>query len=566
MCRYQVSEKDHLLEPSAPSGDGNRRIFPFGNIHLLTTKCPLFKIDLSADARCILITRREVLLMNRRTNQRDTWNFFLITQLFSFLLLASFSAVAAPCTLNPASPSVTICSPASGSTVSSPVTVTAGTTDNSHPVTTMILYVDNAETYKVSTNQLSTSLSLSAGQHNITVNAWDSSGAVFKSTVIITATGSGTAPVSVAVSPSSATLASGATQQFSATVLNTTNTAVTWSVDGFISGNTTVGTITTAGLYTAPSTNGTHNVVATSVADTTKSDTAVVTITSSSGGGGSCSPTAGAPSVTICSPAAGATVTSPVQISAVDTSSTKITSTLVYIDSILKFQTTASSVNTSLSVANGSHNLTVQFHNGTWIKKSETFIVGGTGLSVSVSPTSATVALSGTQQFAATVTGSSNTAANWSVDGTPGGSSTIGTVSDAGLYTAPSTAGTHTVTATSQANSAVSAYATVTVGSGSGTPGTANVVTWHYDNGRTGLNSGETALTNSNVKTGSFGKLFSYLVDGYLYAQPLYVSKVSIGGASHNVVFVATENDWFWQLGLAHFGSLIWPPPRNVEG
>jgi hypothetical protein len=62
-------------------------------------------------------------------------------------------------------------------------------------------------------------------------------------------------------------------------------------------------------------------------------------------------------------------------------------------------------------------------------------------------------------------------------------------VSDAGLYTAPSTAGTHTVTATSQANSAVSAYATVTVGSGSGTPGTANVVTWHYDNGRTGPDS-----------------------------------------------------------------------------
>jgi len=416
----------------------------------------------------------------------------------------------------------------------------------------MIVYLDNVIADKVSANQLSTSLSLSAGQHNITVNAWDSSGAVFKSTVIITVSGTGTAPVSVVVTPTAATLAPGAKQQFSATVLNTSNTAVTWSVDGFFNGNTTVGIITNAGLYTAPSTNGTHNIVATSVADTTKSDTAIVTVTSSGGGGGPCSPASGPPSVTICSPASGATVTSPVQISAVGNSSTPITKMLAYIDSVLEFQTTTSStVNTSLPVANGTHNLTVQFYNGAWVIKSENFTVGGSPITVSISPTSATLAPNGTQQFTASVTGSSNTAVNWSVDGVPGGNSTAGTVSTAGLYTAPSTGGAHTVTATSQSSSAASASAAVTVSSGTGI----NVVTWHYDNERTGLNPNETTLTTGNVNATSFGKLFSYLVDGYIYAQPLYVSNLAIGGTAHNVVFVATENDSVYAFDADQYGT-----------
>src|SRR5579872_2476239 len=71
-----------------------------------------------------------------------------------------------------------------------------------------------------------------------------------------------------------------------------------------------------------------------------------------------------------------------------------------------------------------------------------------------------------------------------------------------------------------------------------------NVLTAHNDTSRTGQNTQETILTPADVNPTQFGRLFSRAVDGYLYAQPLYVSSLAIPGAgTHNVVFVATEND-----------------------
>jgi Legume lectin domain/Chitobiase/beta-hexosaminidase C-terminal domain/PQQ-like domain len=91
-----------------------------------------------------------------------------------------------------------------------------------------------------------------------------------------------------------------------------------------------------------------------------------------------------------------------------------------------------------------------------------------------------------------------------------------------------------------------------------------NVTTYHNDNSRTGQNTQETILTPSNVNSTQFGKLFSTSVDGAVYAQPLYLSNLAIGGGTHNVAYVATEHDSVYAIdadtgGIYSHVSLIAP-------
>ena len=169
----------------------------------------------------------------------------------------------------------------------------------------------------------------------------------------------------------------------------------------------------------------------------------------------------------------------------------------------------------------------------------------------SVNPRVAALTFTRTQQFTATVFGGGSVI--WSVDGVTGGSAASGTITNTGLYSPPSSVGTHTVTATTPDQSQ-SGSATVHVTNYAGT------FTRHNDNFRTGQNLNETVLTPSNVTATTFGKLFSYPLDGVADASPLYVANVAIPGQGfHNMVYVATEHDTVYAFdadGLG--GSPLW--------
>ena len=300
--------------------------------------------------------------------------------------------------------------------------------------------------------------------------------------------GGGTAPppppppsVSVTVQPASATLFLGETQQFEATVTGSSNAGVTWTVNGVAGGNSTIGTISASGLYTAPTilpSTRTVTITAVSAADPSASATETVTLHDDI-----------AVTVSPASPTVllGATQAFTATVTGSGAPATGVTwmvngvvggdastgtiapsgnvSVTYTAPAILPATPTVTITATSVadSTARGSATVTLR-----------------DDIAVTVSPTTATVPAGGIQVFTATVTssGSPATGVTWAVNGIAGGNAWLGTIvqraqsatsangASSATYTAPATPpspASVTITATSIADPARAGTASVTI-------------------------------------------------------------------------------------------------------
>jgi len=251
-------------------------------------------------------------------------------------------------------------------------------------------------------------------------------------------------PVTVAVSPKTPTVASGATQQFTAVVSNASNTTVTWTASS--------GTVTATGLFTAPTVtaNTEVTVTATLIADNTKSDFATVTVTppkpTITGVTTACNPTSvqsGQTSQCVATVSGTGNYSSAVTwIATPGTMNTAGLYTAPTVTAIMHATITA----TSVQDASKSNSVAV-----TVTPPPPTITT------VTVVPDPASVQVNQTMQFRATVTGtgSFNPSVTWSAS--------AGTISPSGLFTAPATAGNTVVTATSVQDTTKSGSASVAV-------------------------------------------------------------------------------------------------------
>ncbi len=282
----------------------------------------------------------------------------------------------------------------------------------------------------------------------------------------VTVTGKGTqAPVAVTITPSSATLRAGTSTALAASVTGSSNTAVTWAVDGVAGGNATVGTITGSGdsvTYTAPAAAGSHTVTATSAATTSASASAVVTVQAAA-------TVAVALSPATVSLNTGATTTLTATVTG--SSNTAVTWTVDGVAggnaSVGTITGTGDSVTYTAPATAGSHTVTATSAASAASSASTAVTVQAASGSAKVAlayPGSSTVNVSGSMLFTATVTGTTTAGVNWTVDGVANGNATVGTITtgtgnDTVLYKAPAATGSHTVSAVSAAGGTAASVA-----------------------------------------------------------------------------------------------------------
>ena len=359
----------------------------------------------------------------------------------------------------------------------------------------------------------------------------------------------------VSVSPATASVSMGSTQQFTATAkYSDGSTANVSSTASWAVGSSAIAAISSSGLVTGKASGSTSVTASLSgMTGTASLEVQTVTVTKT------LKSIAVTPSTVSLAPGATQQFTATATYS--DGSTANISTSATWISASPSIATINSS-GLATGVAGGSTTVSASLSG---ISSNAAAISVVALASISVTPTSESVPVGGQEQFTATASYSNGTqgnvtsSASWSVS-----NGSVANITSSGLATGIS-AGTSGVTASLDGFSG-NGTLDVTASTNTG----ANIPMFHVDQNRSGLNSNETILTPNNVTPANFGKLFSYLVDGYVYGQPLVISNLTIGGTTHNVLFAATENDTVYAFdadsNAGSNASPLWKTPLLQAG
>jgi len=182
---------------------------------------------------------------------------------------------------------------------------------------------------------------------------------------------------------------------------------------------------------------------------------------------------------------------------------------------------------------------------------------------IGTQPADATGAVGSTATFSVVAAGTAPLTYQWQRNGTAIAGATAASYTTPALQTGDNGA-SFTVVVTNSAGTVTSSAAKLTVTT---TPANVNsdVTTFKNDVGRTGQYLVETSLTPANVNSSTFGLQRQLAVDGKVDAQPLYLSQLTIGGAAHNTVFVATEHGTMYAFD-ADTGATLWQKSLLAAG
>jgi hypothetical protein len=366
-------------------------------------------------------------------------------------------------------------------------------------------------------------------------------------------------PISVTVNPTSTSVQVSQSTGFTATVQNDSgNKGVSWTVSGTGCAGAACGTLTnvtsTAVTYNAPATApspATVTLQAASIADNTKLASAIIAITTPPP---PISVTVGPTSASVqVSQSTGFTAT--VQndsgnkgvswtVSGTGCSGaacgtlTNVTTTTVTYNAPATAPSPATVTLQATSVADNTKSA------------SAVITISSATATVTISPRRGSITLAQTLQLQTNLPSSSVT---WSVDGFASGNGTVGTITSSGLFTPGTAVGAHNITVMANGDASNNATAVIGVTDFSG------ALTYHTDNARTGQNVQEYALTPSTVNSTQFGLQFTQSLDGWAYAQPLWVPGVTVAGkGAHNVVFVATMNNSVYAFDADTKQAALW--------